>query len=236
VSDAAARAPDLTAEGSGETVGEAKWAALRELERRYPSLDRSRVEFTVLSEGERGLLGVGFVEARVIARLPEVAELAPVPPDDEEPADDEVAALRDLLDRICSGIGVPARARVRRDGETLSAVIQGGDLGLLIGKRGHTIDAIQYLATAVLARTLGHRVDVSVDAAGYRERRRRTLESLADRTADRVVASGRAAELEAMSAPERKVVHLRLHDRDDVQTASEGEEPNRYVIVRPSDG
>ena len=123
----------------------------------------------------------------------------------------------------------------RRPREELVGTFHGRELGLVIGKHGQTIDAIQYLASATVYRgTEEERLDVVVDAAGYRGRRRSTLESLADRTASRVVSNGQPSELEPMSAAERKIVHLRLKDRHDVATVSEGAEPNRYVIVRPA--
>jgi spoIIIJ-associated protein len=220
-------------EATGETVGEAKWAAVRELERRFPGLDKAAVEFVVISEGERGLLGVGFVPARVVARISEV----PPEPTGEpgEPSSEAAAVLRDLLEHVRRGLALDAQVSVRDEGESLTATFQGRELGLVIGKHGQTIDAIQYLANAIVNRARPERVEVVVDAAGYRERRRGTLESLADRTAARVAASGRAEALEPMSATERKVVHLRLKDRAEVSTSSEGSEPNRHVVVSPAE-
>jgi spoIIIJ-associated protein len=222
---------DTAAEGTGETVGEAKWTALRELERRFPGLDKSSVEFVVLSEGERGLLGVGFVPARVIARLTGPPMPVPTPDVALEPQSPIGAQLRDLLERVRDALGVDASIVIRETDESLAATFQGRDLGLVIGKHGQTIDAIQYLASAVLARVAEEHIEVVVDAAGYRERRRATLQSLADRTADRVVSTGRSLSLEPMSAAERKIVHLHLKDRQDVATASEGLEPNRHVVI-----
>lgn len=224
-------------EAAGETVGEAKWTALRELERRFPGLDKSRVEFVVLSEGERGLLGVGFVPARVVARVtgPLPGRAAPAEPPPSAPTSAAGARLQELLELVRDAFGVEATVSVRESGEALVGTFHGRELGLVIGKHGQTIDAIQYLAAATLLREAeGPRPDVVVDAAGYRDRRRETLEALADRTASRVAATGRPIELEPMSASERKIVHLRLRERDDVVTASEGAEPNRFVVVRPA--
>jgi spoIIIJ-associated protein len=215
---------NLQVETTGETVGEAKWAALRELERMHPGLDKTAVRFQVVSEGERGLLGVGYSPARVIALLEE----APPPLDESEPA----AHARDLVERIVSALGIDCRVDVREDEETVHVSCSGPDLGLLIGKHGQTIDAIQYLATAIFHRS-GHGKDVVVDAAGYRDRRRATLEALAVRTAQQALREGAAVELEPMTSIERKIVHLRLKDFQGVATESAGVEPNRYVIVRP---
>jgi spoIIIJ-associated protein len=217
-------------EATGETVGEAKWSALRELERRFPGIDKSAVSFAVVSEGERGLLGVGYAPARVIAKagaLPPPAEAG-----DEEP-DSPAARLRELLDRVCTALGAPVRIEIHEDEEQLTATLTGPDLGLVIGKRGQTIDAIQYLATAIVFRGMDERKSILVDAAGYRDRRRATLEQQADRAASEAVAAGEAVALDPMSAVERKIVHLHLEERDDVETASDGNEPHRFVVVRP---
>jgi spoIIIJ-associated protein len=225
---------ELQVEATGETVGEAKWSALRELERQQPGLDKSAVRFQVVSEGERGLLGVGFTPARVIATVPAdvIAEQAPaaVPEDESELA----AEARDLVQRIVDGIGVNASVSADEDDEMITLSCDGPDLGMLIGRHGQTIDAIQYLANAAMYR--GHaeeRKDVVVDAAGYRARRRASLEALAVRSAERALADAEAVELEPMTAIERKVVHVRLKEFDGVETTSEGTEPNRFVVVHP---
>jgi spoIIIJ-associated protein len=153
------------------------------------------------------------------------------------PAGDEsenAARLRTLLEQVRDALGVDASLAIEDDGASLVGAFHGRDLGLVIGKHGQTIDAIQYLANAVLARFAGERIEVAVDAAGYRERRRETVEALADRTAARVTATGRPVALEPMTASERKVVHLRLKEHGQVVTTSEGTEPNRHVVVRPA--
>jgi spoIIIJ-associated protein len=220
---------ELTVEATGETVGEAKWAALRELEQRYPALDKSAVRFEVVTEGERGLLGVGYTPARVVAHLP--AEAAEAVDFDES---DLASEVRLLVSRIVAALGVDGRVDVREDDETITATCSGADVALLIGRHGQTIDAVQYLLNAISHRAYGdERKEVIVDAAGYRERRRATLESLAVRTAEQVRTRGERIELDPMTAVERKVVHLKLKEFDGVQTSSEGTEPNRYVVVLP---
>jgi spoIIIJ-associated protein len=225
---------ELQVEASGETVGEAKWSALRELERRRPGLDKSAVRFQVVSEGERGLLGVGFTPARVIAT---VSADAPPPTEGSLPPADEselAAEARELVQRIVEGIGVSASVELAEDEESITVSCSGPDLGMLIGRHGQTIDAIQYLANAAMNR--GHQEDrkeVVVDAAGYRARRRTSLEALAVRSAERAVANSSSVELEPMTAVERKVVHLRLKEFPGVETTSEGTEPNRFVVIQP---
>jgi spoIIIJ-associated protein len=225
---------DLTAEATGETVGEAKWAALRELERRYPGLDKAAVQFEVVAEGERGILGVGYEPARVVAHLSaEAAEAVSVAAPAEEEGG-QAGEARALVAQIVDTLGVDAEVVARDEPEAIVVTCSGPDVGLLIGRHGQTIDAVQYLLNVIAYRTYGEeKKDVVVDAAGYRARRQATLESLALRVADRVRDSGEREELEPMTAVERKVVHLRLKDVTGVGTTSEGTEPNRYVVVLP---
>ena len=219
-------------EATGETVGEAKWAALRELERLRPGIDKAAVRFQVVSEGERGLLGVGYAPARVVASVDAAAVEAV---EAEQVEESEIAAeVRDVLDHILAAIGVSARIEIDEREETVTATVVGRELGLVIGRHGQTIDAIQYLANAIVWRGRGdERKAVVVDAAGYRERREATLNALAKRSAERAVSSTRSVELEPMTAVERKVVHLCLKDVPGVVTRSEGTEPNRFVVIDP---
>jgi spoIIIJ-associated protein len=215
---------DLRVEATGETVGEAKWTALRELEQLAPGLDRESVRFQVVAEGERGLLGVGYTPARVIAE-------APAQPPGAE-LSGEAEAATDFVGRAAAAIGASVSASaVEREG-LITVTCTGPDLGLIIGKHGQTLDAIQYLANA-MARSEGGEYEVVVDAAGYRARRTASLDALAKRTARQASASGRRVELEPMTAVERKIVHEALKDDPQVETASEGTEPNRFVVVLP---
>jgi spoIIIJ-associated protein len=218
-------------EATGETVGEAKWAALRELERLRPGIDKAAVRFQVVSEGERGLLGVGYAPARVIAS----ADASATPDESQAVDESELASeVRDVLDHILAAVGVRARVDIDENDENVTATFVGGELGLLIGKHGQTIDAIQYLANAIVWRNRGdERKAVVVDAAGYRARREASLSTLAKRSAERAVGSGRSVELEPMTAVERKVVHVQLKDVPGVVTRSEGTEPNRFVVIDP---
>jgi spoIIIJ-associated protein len=223
-------AEELSVEGSGETVGEAKWAALRELERLRPGIDKAAVQFEVLTEGKRGLLGVGYAPALVVARLADLPE--PVAP--PAPAESDLAEeVREIVERIAQSLGARCRVEARHTDDHLDVQCSGGDLGVLIGRHGQTIDAVQYLVNAITARREGERIPVVVDAAGYRSRRRATLESLAVRAARRALDDGERVELEPMTAIERKVVHTRLQDFSGVETSSEGTEPNRFVVVSP---
>ena len=229
---------EVSVEMTGETVGEAKWAALRELERLRPGLDKDTVRFQVVSEGERGLLGVGYEPARVVASV-DAADLpappAPMPASEPREGESEDAArLRELVDRIAREIGVHCTIEIEETADEIRVVCDGDDLGMLIGRHGQTIDAIQYLANAILFRgRYDERKPVIVDAAGYRDRRQATLDALALRMAEQATATGQRVELEPMTAVERKIVHEKLKDDPEVETASEGTEPNRYVVIYP---
>jgi spoIIIJ-associated protein len=222
---------DVSVEATGETVGEAKWAAVRELERLVPELDRESVRFQVVSEGERGLLGVGYAPARVVATAPQAA-LADIEPEVE--SSEEAQSVRDLLERVVTALDVSARIHVEEGEEAIVATLSGPDVGVLIGRHGQTIDAVQYLANAIAHRSFGDdRLRVVVDASGYRARRAASLESLARRMAEQASATGRRVAFEPMTAVERKIVHEALKDDPEVETASEGSEPHRYVVVVP---
>jgi spoIIIJ-associated protein len=221
--------PEITVEATGETVGEAKWKALRDLERAAPGVDKASVRFQVVSEGERGLLGVGYTPARVLASVDATATPARIAREDES---DAATHVRALVERVVGAMGISASVFVQEDDEEILVTCAGGDLGVLIGKHGQTIDALQYVANAALFRA-GTRKPVTIDAAGYRERRRRTLESIALRSAERAARGERVA-LEPMTSLERKVVHERLKEVPGVATESEGTEPHRYVVVLPA--
>ena len=234
-------------EATGETVAEARWAAVHELERRYPALDREAIEYQVVSEGERGVLGVGYEPARVVATLTAVPEggaaeaVSPDPapatvvsgPAVTSEASDRLAALLSAV--IPAVAGADAHVTLTESPGELEASVEGSDLGLLIGRHGHTIDALQYLANAMMHRH-GHPLEVVIDAQGYRERRERTLHDVAVTAAVEVRESGRSVALEPMTSAERKIVHLRLKEFDGVRTESEGAEPNRCVVVLPDEG
>jgi spoIIIJ-associated protein len=225
---------DLRVEGTGETVGEAKWAAMRELERLTPNLDRDEVQFQIVTEGERGLLGVGFTPARVVAIAPQPV-VSPVLPEATVAAEsEEGAVVQEFLARVCAALGVPATVSLAEHENEVVATLVGGDAGVLIGRHGQMIDALQYLANALAHRAVGEgKRPITVDAAGYRERRTATLEGIARRSAEQATASGRSVMLEPMSAVERKVVHEALKDDPEVETSSDGAEPNRCVVVIP---
>lgn len=141
--------------------------------------------------------------------------------------------VRDLLERVGEALELDARIEVVEEGDRIRGILHGDDMGLFIGRHGQTIDAVQHLAFKVAAQGQSVAPRVEVDAAGYRDRRRQALERQADHAAAGAVRSGRPVALDAMSATERKVVHEYLKDRDDVETYSEGAEPDRHLVVAP---
>jgi spoIIIJ-associated protein len=222
----------VSVEATGETVGEAKWKALRDLERLAPGIDKATVHFQVVSEGERGLLGVGYTPARVIATV-SVDDVESAPSTAREDETELETRMRELVETVVAAMGIAAaRVDVHETDDGVLVSCSGDDLGLLIGKHGQTIDALQYVANAASYRS-GAGKAVTIDAAGYRERRRVTLEGIAVRAAEQAVGGERVL-LEPMTAVERKVVHERLKEVAGVETSSEGAEPNRYVVVSPS--
>ena len=144
-----------------------------------------------------------------------------------------VERVRVVVERVLEALELDAKVEVDEDDEAITARVEGEDLGLLIGRRGQTIDAVQLLCYRAAFRGLQERKRVEVDAAGYRERRRETLTRQADQAAERALRNRRPVELEAMSAQERRVVHNHLKERAGVETYSEGEEPERRVVVAP---
>jgi spoIIIJ-associated protein len=142
-------------------------------------------------------------------------------------------ALTELLETLRDAMGLDADVAVADDGEVVRGTLTGEDLGLFIGRHGQTIDAVQHLAMRVVANAAGERRLVEVDAEGYRDRRAEALHGQADSAAEEALRFGRPVALDAMSAPERKLVHEYLRDRGDVQTYSEGDEPQRHLVVAP---
>jgi spoIIIJ-associated protein len=147
----------------------------------------------------------------------------------EEPAE----RVASVLAQVVEALDLEAEVSVEETDEEIAARVDGEDVGVLIGRRGQTIDAVQLVCYRIAFRGRGDRKRVTVDASGYRERRRETLERQADRAAERALETGKEIEIEPMSSNERKVIHDRLKERPGIETFSEGEEPERCVIVAP---
>jgi spoIIIJ-associated protein len=152
----------------------------------------------------------------------------------DEEREDPMAVLRELLEEIVDSMGLDVDVRIEQSDGVLMGSVEGEDVGLFIGRRGQTIDAVQHLAQRIVFHGGAPNARVVIDADGYRERRAETLRSAALDAAEEALRTGRAVELDPMPASERRIVHEYLRERGDVETHSEGEEPERYLVVEPS--
>lgn len=179
-------------------------------------VSEDRVKVTVLEQPSKGLFGlIGAKEARV------QLELLP------DGVDHAVAFLQEVTDAMHSAVTIE-----RDDGrDDVSINLSGANLGMLIGRRGQTLDALQYLANIVANRHSDRHLRIVLDAEQFRQRRRETLEALSDRMALRAVKTRKDIVLEPMSASERKIIHARLQGHPNVRTYSQGDEPNRCVVI-----
>lgn len=213
-------------EVSGNSVEEAIKKGLAQL-----GLDREAVEVHVLSEGRRGILGLGAEEARVL-----LIPLEPKP----KPAPSVAQVAQEILENLLHYMGIEGQVSLREasqpvGGEVIPIILDvtGHDLGLLIGRRGETLSALQFITRLLVSHRIRRWANIVVDVEHYKERREQTLHDLARRVAQRVQQTGRAISLEPMSAYERRIIHLALRSHSAVTTFSVGEREKRKVIVRP---
>jgi spoIIIJ-associated protein len=220
---------ELHVEAEGADAEEARARALAEIKRQAPWIDAESVSVQLVEEGERGLLGIGSRPARAVAFA-----LVPDPPAREE--SELVSSLRAYAESIVRTVAPDTQVELSEDSETVNIRFTGGDLGVLIGRRGQTVDAIEQIANAIVHRQIGPGSKrASVDAGGYRERQKAALSYAALQAAKRVISSGEPQALEPMSAYERRLVHERLKGYTGVTTTSEGSDPSRHVVVLPAD-
>jgi spoIIIJ-associated protein len=223
-------ATQLRARGEAESVGAAKWAAMKELELRLPGITVEHVEFEVLDEGGGDDEAPARVEAVAdVARFRAAEREFAWPP---EPAE----RVREILKRLIAHLGLRGSVDVAERDDEIYADVNGPELGLLIGKHGATLDAIQLICAQAAFRGASDRKRVTVDAAGYRERRDAALRRHADRGVADALRYGRPVELDSMSSQERRTVHNYLKDQPEVDTHSEGEEPFRRIVITPVRG
>lgn len=236
-------------EKTGRSVEEAIQQALNDL-----GAERDAVAIEVLDEGSKGLFGLlGGRLARVQVSLkdepavtseerPSVAEAteAGIVEDRVDNVELEraeaIQVACDFLEGVLTRLGLDVGIETREGDEQIVHMnITGEGVGLVIGRHGQTLDAIQYLTNVVANRNARSRVRVVIDAEGYRIRREGVLNNLAERMANQVITNGRKAVLEPMSALERRVIHLALENTDAVETYSEGEDPYRRVVIVPKE-
>ena len=146
-------------------------------------------------------------------------------------ADTAIEAIQDILKYF--NVGEVTIEEYEGDEGELILDITGDDLAVLIGRHGRTLDSLQFLISSITSRIVGHRYPIVVDVEGYKARQRQKIESLAYSAASRADRQSREISLRPMNPYERRLVHMALRDDERVETYSVGEEPNRYVVVRP---
>ncbi|MFC5469418.1 RNA-binding cell elongation regulator Jag/EloR [Cohnella suwonensis] len=196
---------------SGKTIEEAVRSGLARM-----GAKEDRVNITVLEQPSKGLFGlIGAREARV------QLELLP----------DGVEEAMNFLRDVSEAMELTVSVERTDESDSVRINVSGSDLGILIGRRGQTLDSLQYLANIVANRHSDHHLRIVLDAEQFRERRRQTLEALSERMASRVVRTRKEIVLEPMTSHERKIIHARLQANPNVRTYSQGDEPNRRIVI-----
>lgn len=199
-----------TIEMVGKTVDDAVNAALAEL-----NAKNEDVEIEVLEEGSKGFLGMGSKDAKVRVSLKST------------PQNKALEFLSQLFDVW----GLNVKINTELDGDVLKVELDGDDMGVVIGKRGETLDALQHLTSLNVNTGDGDFIKVSLDTEGYREKRIKTLENLAAKLASKVAKTRHNVTLEPMNSYERRIIHASLQDNEFVTTYSVGQSPNRKVVI-----
>ncbi|CAM3077180.1 RNA-binding cell elongation regulator Jag/EloR [Paenibacillus sediminis] len=219
---------------SGKTIEQAVKQGLAQL-----GTTEDRVTVKVLEQPSKGFLGlIGAKDAKVeIALLPDPAPELLSTDDDQvvarshEHERDPYEEAASFIKEVAASMGLTVDVEVVQGKDSTNLNISGPDLGLIIGRRGQTLDALQYLVNIVANRYSDGYLRITLDAEQFRERRKKTLEDLADRLAGRVIRTHKEVVLEPMAPQERKVIHARLQNHSKVKTYSKGEEPNRRVVI-----
>ena len=185
-----------------------------------------KVEYEVIEKGSNGILGIGSKPAKINARIKEEKPIVV----EEAPADIE-AVIVEFLSKVFDAMNLTVKINVNITEESVDVDLVGDDMGVLIGKRGQTLDSLQYLVSLVVNKKSDKYLRVKLDTENYRERRKETLENLAKNIAFKVKRTKRAVSLEPMNPYERRVIHSALQNDKYVTTKSEGEEPFRHVVV-----
>lgn len=200
---------------TGQTVEEAVKSALAQLE-----TTRDRTEISIIDEGKKGIFGFGSRPAvvKVTVKI------------------DPVEEAKDFLKDVSKKMGVEVEIEEERQGKQVQFTLSGEKIALLIGKRGQTLNSLQYLTQLVINRHSEHYFHVLLDVENYRARRNETLVQLAERLAQKAIRTGHKVSLEPMPSYERKVIHTALMDDKNVKTYSDGVEPNRHIVIAPVRG
>ena len=199
-------------ERSGKTIDDAVNDALKQL-----GATRENVDVEVLQEPKSGILGIGSKPAKVRVTI----KLTPE------------HAAREFLQEVIKAIGLDATFDFKFTEKQLNIMIHGKDIGILIGKRGQTLDSLQYLVNLVINKGTAPYVNVILDAENYRRKRKETLESLAHNLVKKAKATRKKVVLEPMTSYERRIIHAALQSERGIDTYSEGDDPYRYVVIAP---
>ena len=203
----------IRVEQTGKTVEEAIEIVLKE-----NNVAKEDINVTIIDEGKKGFLGFGTKEAKIVVEIK-----------DEKDKKKEIALK--FITEVVEKMGITATIDIREEAENLYIEIDSSDIGIIIGRRGETLDALQYLAGLVVNKKASSWTRVILDASGYRKRREESLIDLARKKADRVKHTRRKVSLEPMNPQERRIIHTALQDDPMVTTFSEGEEPYRRVVI-----
>lgn len=199
-------------EKTAKSVSEATELALAEL-----GVAEDEAVITVLDEGNKGFLGIGSKEARVSAEL----------------KDPITAAAKIFLSQVFAAMNLDVEIAVTMNGDVMNIDLSGDHMGIVIGKRGDTLDSLQYLTSLVVNKESEDYIKVTIDTENYRAKREQALIALSERLADKVARSGRKYTLEPMNPYERRIIHANLQANEAVTTFSVGEEPYRKIVIAP---
>lgn len=199
-------------EKTAKSVNEAKELALSEL-----GLTEAEAEIEIVEEGTKGFLGIGSKDAKVIARVKDIPSYR----------------AKKFLEKIFADMNITVDITTKYDGDNLLIDLSGDNMGIVIGKRGDTLDSLQYLTSLVVNRGNEDYYKVTLDTENYREKRVESLKALSERLADKVAKTGKKYTLEPMNPYERRIIHFNLQNSETVTTYSVGDEPYRKVIIAP---
>ncbi|MED1471518.1 RNA-binding cell elongation regulator Jag/EloR [Bacillus salipaludis] len=199
---------------TGQNVEEAVESALAQLQ-----TTKDRAEIDIIDEGKKGIFGI-FGSRPAVVKVTVII--------------DPIEEAQNFLKSISEQMGAPVEIEVKREGKQVNFVLTGEKIALLIGKRGQTLNSLQYLTQLVINRSSNRYLTVILDAEDYRNRRNETLIQLAHRLAQKAVKTGKDVALEPMPSYERKVIHSALSENKRVKTFSDGSEPHRYIVITPA--
>lgn len=193
------------------------------------------ISYEVISKGgflKKAVIKISFEDVNV-SRETLLETVSPVPVQTVDTTDDNVVI--DFVQELLTTMGLTCTVSVTSSADHLKIVIGGIDTNFVVGYRGETLDSIQYLCLLVANKNTRFKKKLIIDAEGYREHREAMLIQLSDKLATKVIKSGHALELEPMNPYERRIIHTALQDNPNVSTSSEGQEPNRYIVISPKD-